>query len=163
MNSCTQKVVELRAGKGHPRKGMELLTWNAQLPWYSNDVFSRTFDCLTFFQLLNHKLPGIGSSSHCFLHDFLGALGLKLAVLQRTHRVSQFPTANGVELRIGKTSICKICSKVSCFAMTNCTSMCTWKHGLSASSESSHTFERLKWERPRLWTSKARAPILLSA
>ena len=102
MNSCTQKVVELRAGNGRPEKVMELLTWNAQRPWYPNDVFSKTHDVLILLQLLNHKLPGISSPSHCFLDDFLGALGFKLTVLQKTHRVSQFRSTSGVELRIRK-------------------------------------------------------------
>ena len=56
MNSCTQKVVELRAGNGHPKKVMELLILNAQRPWTSNDVFSKANYVLTFLQLLNHKL-----------------------------------------------------------------------------------------------------------
>ena len=60
MNSCTQKVVELRAGNGRPQKVMKLLTWNAQLPWSPNDVFSKTHDVLILLQLLIHKLPGIG-------------------------------------------------------------------------------------------------------
>ena len=144
MNSCTKKVVELRAGNGHPKKVMEFLTWNAQRPWEAKDVISKTHYVLTFLQLLNHKLPGIDSPSHCLLNDFLGALGFKLTVLQKTHRVSQFQSTSGVELRIGKTNIFHIFSKVPWFAMTNCTPMFEQVWWESRGLHSCHTFWRLK-------------------